>query len=210
MNHDILLKKIHLYGVRGLPLSWIRSYLKDRQSFIKLGTATSENKTINIGIPQGSIIGPLLFLIFINDLPNVSNMFQTCLFAHDTTLSAKDKDFSVLIQNTNIELEKIQDWTISNRLSINVDKTELIIFSNRRHGIDTLTNLANLNGDVLEYSDSCKFLGVFIDKDLTFVQHINDIVGKLSRGTGILYNIRSKLSVEARINYYHGMLYPYI
>ena len=208
MNHDILLKKLDLYGVRGVPLALIRSYLTDRPCYVSINNANSSLKNMNIGIPQGSIIGPLLFLIFINDLPNVSKIFETFLFADDTTLSASHKDFPQLVQLTNAELTKIHDWTVSNRLTINVDKTELIIFSNRDY--DLQSQQVSLNSQLVNSVNSCKFLGTHIDRNLTFSQHIKSVVGKLSRGAGILYRIRGNLTREARMDYYYGMLYPYM
>ena len=208
MNHQIILKKLDLYGIRGLPRLWIESYLSDRLMFVGVSKATSDTHVSNIGIPQGSIIGPLLFLIFINDLPNVSDKFDTCLFADDTTLSISNSNSTVLIDSTNLELEKINKWTLANRLTINVEKTELIVFSNRY--FDKTSNHISLDNKLLTYSTCCKFLGVCIDSDLTFSQHIRHVVGKLSRGAGILYNIRDSLTTPARISYYYGFLYPYI
>ena len=208
MNHAILLQKLELYGVRGLPLALIGSYLADRCSFVQLKDGISDVKTSNIGIPQGSIIGPFLFLTFINDLPNISELFKTYLFADDTTLSISNPDSEQLTLTANSELEKLFEWTISNRLTINVNKTELILFSNRNFSKEE--NHIYLNENALNYSDNCKFLGVHIDSDMSFKTHINLVVGKLSRGAGILYKIRDSLPKEARLNYYYAMFYPYI
>ena len=209
MNHNILLRKLELYGIRHLPLMWIESYLRDRPSCVGLGGANISNINIsNIGIPQGSIIGPILFLIYINDLPNISTNINTTLFADDTTISISDNSFNDLIQKTNTELAKIHDWTISNRLTINVDKTETLLFTNRPN--DNNGNCIQLNETDINFTPSCKFLGTFIDNKLTFSKHINHILGKLSRGAGILYKIKDQLPTRARINYYYGMLYPFL
>ena len=208
MNHNILLRKLELYGVRGLPLLWIGSYLRDRPSFVGIAGTNSSCKYLNIGIPQGSIIGPLLFIVFINDLPNVSDYFRSCLFADDTTLSISNSNSSELIQNCNSELIKIHNWTLANRLTINIDKTEVILFSNK--SFDKEANVLTLNGGDLQYSDCCKFLGIKIDDSLTFSKHIDCISGKLSRGAGILHKIKDTLPIDARICYYYGFLYPYI
>jgi len=123
VNHDILLNKLCIYGVRGIALQWFQSYLYGRSHCVKLGSVFSDMETVNIGVPQGSILGPLLFLIYINDMPNVSKIFSFTLFADDTTLANSNCNFAELINSTNVELNKIYDWTMSNRLSINYDKT---------------------------------------------------------------------------------------
>ena len=208
MNHKILLRKLEMYGIRGLPLAWIRSYLSDRISFVSVGNASSSAKVSNIGIPQGSIIGPLLFILFINDLPNVSTKFSTCLFADDTTLSICHTCDSELIQLASNELSRIWDWNSSNRLTINVAKTEAILFTNKV--FDRENNKINLNGEILPYSNSCRFLGIYLDENLNFSSHVNYLVGRIARNTDILHSIRENMPKYARVDYYYGMIYPYL
>ena len=209
MNHNILIQKLELYGIRQLPLKWIGSYLCNRSSCVGLGGTCSRQEFTNIGIPQGSIIGPILFLIYINDLPNVSPILDTTLFADDTTISVSDTNYDELIHKTNTELIKINDWTISNRLTVNVDKTETILVTNRPSAI-TQHSYVQLNGENIMFSPHCKFLGTFLDNKLNFDKQVTHIIGKLSRGAGILYKIKDQLPVQARINYYYGMLYPFM
>ena len=208
MNHDILSQKLESYGIRQLPLMWIRSYLCDRPSYVGLGGTCSQQEITNIGVPQGSIIGPILFLIYINDLPNVTPSIDTTLFADDTTISISDTSYDELIQKTNMELIKIHNWTISNRLTINVEKTEAILVTNKTRDINEAT--VRLNDNNIMYSPYCKFLGTFLDNKLNFSKHITHVIGKLSRGAGILYKIRDQLPLQARISYYYGMLYPFM
>ena len=111
-----------------MGLNWIRSYLKNRQFYVGLGKFKSRTCKQNLGVVQGSILGPLLFLIYINDLPNLSYNSYTTLYADDTTISMSSIDFDQVIQDVNIELSKIKQWTISNRLTINEAKTEMILF----------------------------------------------------------------------------------
>ena len=208
VNHQILLNKLELYGVRGLGLDWIRNYLLNRQSYVRLDDSNSERHITNIGVPQGSIIGPFLFLIYINDLPNISNTLKSTLFADDTTFSFSHKDYSTMVTTLNSELTQVKNWTCINRLTLNTNKTELILFANRPFDLDDST--IQLGDSIISYVDSCKFLGVKIDNKLNFNHHINYILGKISRSAGILYRIRDSLTQAARLTFYYSFVYPYI
>ena len=208
VNHDILLDKLELYGIRGLGLSWLKSYLTNRTNYVGLGQTNSSRHVINIGVPQGSIIGPILFLIYINDLPKISNNMTSTLFADDTNFSMSHTDYDTMVNILNSDLTTIQDWTIANRLTINLSKTEMLLFTNR------LTNRNDqqimLGGGCVGFVESCKFLGIYIDEGLTFKTHINYVLGKISRSAGILYRIKNLLPLESRLKYYFSFIYPYI
>ena len=194
MNHTILLDKLSCYGVRGLPLSWFRSYLCNRRQSVKIGSSHSSSKLTNIGVPQGSVLGPILFLLYINDLPNVSKLFKYILFADDTTLSVSGNHFSDLVNITNDELELIHQWTISNRLSLNINKTCAVIFTNRPNDVDE-QHVVIGDGNV----DRCcvtRFLGVDMDNSLKFNSHINEIGRKLSKSVGIIYKLKKYVPSE--------------
>ena len=208
VNYDVLLRKLENFGVRGVPLDWFRSYLTDRKSFVQINSVKSSLKTTNIGVPQGSVLGPILFLLYINDVSNVSDGLVATLFADDTTLTVTDEDFSNLLSSTNTELTKLHDWTIQNRLTINVAKTELLIVTNRDTGAGEV--LVRLGQGLVNRVESCKFLGVHLDHKLNFSSHINYICGKISKHAGILYRIRDNLPLNVRLNYYYGLIYPFL
>ena len=127
VNHSILLSKLELYGVRGVPLKWIESYLNDRKFYVSLNGNNSSSKILNIGIPQGSILGPLYFIIYNNELPKVSNILSTTLFADDTNFSISNNNYEVMKSILNEELVKVEDWTTANRLTINTDQIRIVI-----------------------------------------------------------------------------------
>ena len=156
VNHEILLKKLDLYGVRGLGQNWVKSYLKDRRLYVGLGEYKSRVRTQNLGVVQGSIIGPILFLIYINDLPKISINTHTTLYADDTTITVKNNDFNQLIQDANAELVNVKQWTVSNRLTINEAKTEIILFSKRF--IPPVHDPISIGGSQVDFINSCKFL----------------------------------------------------
>ena len=208
VNHAILLKKLERYGVRGLCLKWFDSYLTDRKFSVRIGKSFSDEKTLNIGIPQGSILGPLLFIIYNNDLPCISSSLSTTLFADDTNFSLTHNDYDSMVGTLNTELIKICDWTVANRLTINNSKTELLLFSKRRttHNNEQII----LNGQFVNYVDHAKFLGIIVDNKLNFKNHINYITGKVAKHAGILYRIKHSLPQKTRLTYYNSFILPYL
>ena len=208
VQHSLLLDKLYLMGVRGLSLSLIRSYLRDRRQCVRVGTTISDYKTINIGVPQGSILGPILFLIYVNDLPNVSQLLSTVLFADDTSLSLSAPQFDNLIAMVTGELEKMRMYMLRNRLSLNLDKTFAVVFSNRHFDVNNLNNLkiGDCNLNVL---NECKYLGLTIDSKLRFNSHINNIASKVSKTVGIMYKLKHSVPDYVLLNMYYCMIYPY-
>ena len=206
ISHQILLKKLERYGFRGVPLKLVSSYLSNRRSYVQLNSVVSSECVITTGLPQGSIISPILFLLFINDMPKFSDKFNTTLFADDTTLTMSNSNFTNLVGNCNNELNNLVTWTKMNKLCINVGKTELLIISNR-----TKEDLSiHLDNNELTCVKTCKFLGIHLDDKLSFENHVKFVISKISRHTGILYRIRDKLPMKARLDYYYGLIYPYL
>ena len=128
VNHEILLAKLNGYGIRVISNLWIRNYLKERLQYCNYNGTRSEPGLINCGVPQGSVLGPLLFLIYINDLGYVSPDVSLIMFADDSNLFASDKDLTRLQSRVNHALEQISEWLIVNHLSLNVMKTHFMHF----------------------------------------------------------------------------------
>ena len=134
LNHDILISKLKHYGVFGVELNFFSNYLSDRVQYVEFLDSVSETQHISMGVPQGSILGPLLFLIYINDLPYASDMFSILMYADDTTLFCKFDN--VCSENKiNSELDNIFNWLCSNKLSLNVNKTKFACFHTKQKRI---------------------------------------------------------------------------
>ena len=129
VNHSILLKKLEHSGIRGMNLSWFSSYLSKRKQFISVNGSTSDHLEVSWGLPQGSVLCPLLFLIYIiNDLPNVSKVLSFYLFAHTNICYCSSSDLITLQKVMNRELKKVKIWLDANQLALNIDKTNYVIF----------------------------------------------------------------------------------
>ena len=189
--HNILLQKLQHYGIRGNILRWFTSYLQGRRQTSKYGSEISNSLPISTGLPQGSVLGPVLFNIYINDLLKVSESLRSQLFCDDSILYAASENVNELALLFNIELQKIYDWTVANRLSLNNDKTVAILFSNRRvNNIPPIYIRSNMTYDVIKRVDSTKFLGVYYDENLKFKTHVTHLTNKLSIIAGMLYKLK--------------------
>ena len=128
VNHLILIKKLEHYGIRGVGLDWFRLYLSKRKQCVFVNGKGSEQKSVTHGVSQGSVLGPVLFLIYINDLPSVSKVLSFYFFADDTNIYFKSSDIVHFQKVMNIELTKIRKWLDANHLALNIDKTNFVIF----------------------------------------------------------------------------------
>lgn len=209
VNHKILLDKLCCYGVGGMALHWFGSYLKDRNQMVRVGNSLSNRSVLNVGIPQGSVLGPILFIFYVNDIVRVSNVLVPLLFADDTTFSASNRDYPVLMDIINSELDKVRDWTIANRLSLNVSKTFAMLYTNRMRSVDANAEIF-LNNETVEFKSTGGFLGVRMDTCLKFDHHVAGVCSKLSKTIGILYKLQSCLPTNSLVNLYYNLVYPYL
>ena len=163
VNHQILLSKLEHYGIRGNALNWLKSYLSNRQQCVQIGESLSEFQTVKHGVPQGSILGPLLFLLYINDIVEASEKLQFLLFADDTSLFYAHKDIKVIEKVYNEELQHISNWLCANKLSLNVKKSKVLLYrpNNRKQHSNMEENIElKIDGANLEEVASAKYLGM--------------------------------------------------
>ena len=208
--HDILLAKLSYFGIRGSIHCWFASYLNNRYQRVFFNNFYSDLKGINIGVPQGSILGPLLFLLYINDLPNSCPVLHPVLYADDTNLIFFDTSLENIILTLNNELPKVSLWFNSNRLRINPDKSHAVLFTSRYYNSDNFPSPIYLDNKIIAKSSSVKFLGVIFDQNLIFNDHIHNICAKISRNLGVLFKIKRFLPAHIRLKLYYSLIYPFL
>ena len=184
VNHTILIDKLEKIGVRGPVLAWFKSYLGNRKQSVCCNEVKSEPLFMSHGVPQGSVLGPLLFLIYVNDLPSNSSFLQT-LFADDTCLFMSHKDPVTLQNLVNTELQKISNWLFANRLTLNISKSNYIIFGEQ---IKTDFHIS-ISGQALDQVNETKYLGVIIDHKLSWKEHLKRLHTRIKQNIGILHKV---------------------
>lgn len=206
---NILLNKMHHYGIRGCVHDWFSSYLKNRQQYTLWNSTLSTTKSVEIGVPQGSILGPILFLIYINDISNISDKLQTVLFADDSMFYMIGDNPAELINKTNIELKKFSSWCLANKLTVNTTKTHYMLFTKTITIHQPLPNLTILNENILQV-DKIKFLGIIFDKNLTFKPHISNLCLRLSRIIPLLVKAKHIAPIKILQCLYYAHIYPHL
>ena len=204
VDHSILLKKLHHYGIRGLANNWFQSYLTNRKQFVSIEGFQSEIKSMKFGVPQGSVLGPILFLIYINDLHIAIKYSLVHHFADDTNLLLKNKSLKQLQKHMNIDLKILQNWLKANKISLNASKTELILFRHPNKKVNYDLKI-KINGKRLYPSDYVKYLGITIDSFLNWRFHSNNLSIKLCRANGMLSKIRHYVTPNTVRMIYFGI-----
>ena len=173
-----------------------------------MGQHRSSVRTSSVGVPQGSVLGPLLYLVYVNDLSHYINSDRTILFADDTNFCFRNTSLNSAISRCNLELQKFYDWTLANKLTVNLDKTSYLIITNRNH--PQYSDPIMINNVEIQRTSSHKFLGITIDSNLKFDHHIKEISRKISKSAGILYRLSNYLPIALMKNIYFSFVHSYL
>ncbi len=211
VDHQILVEKLRHLGFRPSACAWFMSYLDHRYQRTKVGDALSGPMRMNSGVPQGSILGPLLFICYINDLPCSANHSMTFLYADDTALLVKGKELEDIRCKMEADLKNVNTWFGSNRLAMNQSKTKSMLFcSSRSMYRDSQLNLKQPigNGTVVQ-TEEYKYLGIWLDPQLNFKTHVNKTCAKVKSRTGLLWRMRNVISQSLAMDLYQSLIEPH-
>jgi len=207
---NILLQKLSHYGFRGVSNTWFKNYLIGRKQFTSIEGENSSLLEITCGVPQGSILGPLLFLILINDLPNASKFF-TILFADDTTLQLSSDNLENLYSSANMEMKNLSDWFKANKLTLNTSKTKYILFRRKQQVVDFVNLHLKIDEKEIERigmgckAESFKFVGIQIDELLSWDCHLKYIKNKVASASYALSKVKNLLPTAVKYTIYNAL-----
>ena len=210
VDHKILLHKLDHYGFRGKTNKLLESYLSNRKQYVEINNVKSKYKQITCGVPQGSVLGPLLFLIYINDLPNSCPSGNSRIFADDTTVFFTAKNRDEILRKGQIIMAQMNSWFIANKLTLNTSKSSFIVFRSRYSRINNLPNKFEFAKSEIIRSNTIKYLGLTLDEHLIFNQHVQNVCNSIKRYFKIFYNIRRYLNNKQIEILYYSMIYSRI
>ena len=211
VDYEILLNKLNHYGFRGVINDWFSSYLNNRTQTTQVGQHISDKAIIICGVPQGSVLGPLLFLLYVNDIHKCSNKLRFYLFAHHTNILYADKSVKALETTINIELGKFYVWLTANKLTLNTKKSNFIVFHPYQKQLAYQPKICMFDNEQNKYVDLksevyINYLGVLIDKNLSWKHHIDAIATKISKNVGLIAKLRHYVPRKILFNVYKSLI----
>ena len=215
MNHTILLDKLNYYGFRGIVNQWFSSYLSNRTQSTEIGSHISSKLNINCGVPQGSVLGALLFLLDVNDIQYCSSKLQFFLYADDTNALYAHKDLNTLELTVNAELHNLYNWLTSNKLSLNIKKSTYVIFRPYQKKLKYDPHVYVFDNEsnkkvTLERKNFIKYLGLLIDENISWKTHIHSVAHKISKTIGLIAELRQIVPACTLPNIYQSLIIPYL
>ena len=210
VNHAILLDKLHNYGIRGKAHKLLKSYLTNRYQYVALGNLQSNKQPINCGVPQGSVLGPLLFLLYINDIVNCCNLGKIRIFADDTSDFVDGENINEVISKAEISMNNLSKWFKANRLTLSTEKSSFIIFRSQKSKLNPIPSEIKFGQNSISRGTSVKYLGVTIDEHLTWNEHVETVSNNLKKCFSTFYGVRDYISKDQIKNIYYSLIYSKI
>ena len=207
VNHSILCQKLLHYGLRGNIYLLLKSFLSNRKQYVSINGYDSGELEVTCGVPQGSTLGPLLFLIYINDFRFSLDKCIASHFADDTCISYSSSKLKTIETIMNSELKRASEWLVSNRLSLNVKKSKLLIFHSKQSKIDSNMISIKLDKSKLDPEPNVKYLGVYIDENICWDHHIHKLSKDLGRSNGIISKLRHFVPKKSLLSVYYSIVY---
>ena len=196
------------YGIRGIAKEWFSSYLRNRKQFVSIKNTCSDYLDITCGVPQGSVLGPLLFLIYINDFQRCSSKLDFHLFADDSNLFYASKSLSGIESIINAELVHVKTWLAANKLSLNIAKSNFVIFHPPQKK-KTFNIRLSVNDKPLKEKPYFQYLGVMLDSHLNWKAHVSHVMKKTERNIGLISKLRYFVNTNTLVSLYYALIYPF-
>ena len=218
LDHNILMQKLSFYGINGVALNWFKSYLQNRCQYVVFNDHCSELLPLTTGVPQGSILGPLLFIIYMNDVNFACRNFKPIIYADDTNLFSPICSFDCTINGDkasmssviNNELALVQEWLNINKLSLNVKKTKYMLFHHKQRKLNNEPINLSINNQPIERVNSFNFLGLTLDENMTWNAHIQCTSNKIARTIGVVNRLKHSLPLEILRYIYNALILPHL
>ena len=211
VDHEILVSKLEHYGIRGPPLKWFHSYLKNRTQYTLANGTKSDVRNINYGVPQGSVLGPLLFLLYTNDMPNcLPESHKTRLFADDSNIFITSQSPYTLKNELKIAMGRILRWLEDNKLTVNLNKTQYSIFQTKNMNIPDWLNNIKINNNTIKRVHSARFLGIILDEKLKWDDHVKQLSESLTQIINAFKIIKNYVPEDKKRMLYYAYIYSRI